>query len=59
VLIQKGEGDAGLPAFADETYKFDAAQPEGIASGDLDADGKKDLAVTLWRADSVALLLGR
>lgn len=59
VLLQKGKGNAGLPAFVDETYKFEPAEPRGIAAGDLDADGKQDLAVTLWGPDSVALLLGR
>jgi hypothetical protein len=33
--------------------------PKGVAIGDLDGDGRKDIAVTQSRANSVTLFLSR
>jgi hypothetical protein len=50
----------------DVPQKFDAAkfvfedgEPHAIASADLNSDGRPDLAAGLWKADAIALLIGK
>ncbi len=51
--------DSSLPqAFLRENYSFPDAKPRALCVGDFNGDGGKDLAVGLWEANAVTLLLG-
>lgn len=55
------EPDGPLPVFRQETYRFgkgeSGARPRALCTGDFDANGGLDLAVALWDADAVGLML--
>ena len=52
--------DAALPqSFEREMYEYEDAQPRSLCGADFNRDGQQDLAVTLWGANSVSLLLGK
>jgi hypothetical protein len=52
--------DARLPqSFKEERYAYKNGKPRALCIADFDEDGKPDLGVALWDANSVALLLGR
>jgi hypothetical protein len=40
-------------------YPIDGGKPYAIAAADLNEDGRVDLAVALWDANAVALLVNR
>ena len=42
-----------------ERYGFDTGKPRALCAADFDGNNKTDLAVGLWEADAVALLLSR
>lgn len=51
--------DTALPqSFQRENYSFTDAKPRALGVGDFNGDGGKDLAVALWEANAVTLLLG-
>ncbi|MFO7975514.1 MAG: VCBS repeat-containing protein [Candidatus Hydrogenedentota bacterium] len=63
VLMNTSE-DNGLPqTFSKSTYTFESGgktgKPRALCVQDFDGDEVKDLAVALWNANAVALLLGR
>lgn len=47
-----------IPTFANATTADTGLNPEGIAAGDLNGDGKVDLAVALYNGRGVSFLLG-
>lgn len=52
-------GDASLPqTFQRESYSFTDAKPRVLCVGDFNGDGGKDIAVGLWQANAVTLLMG-
>lgn len=60
VLLKNRSKGSSIPQdFERETYTFDNGKPYALAVDDLNADKKPDLAVALWDADSIALLLNR
>lgn len=57
-LFLNESGGPGIPLrFHRETYTYKDARPRALASADFNGDGKTDIAVTLWEANAVALLL--
>ncbi len=57
VLLQEpGKGPLPL-SFRRESYAYEDASPHALCRGDFNSDGKPDIGVALWGADSVALLL--
>lgn len=63
ILFNTTEAKAHPLTFRQETYAFEDGQrkgrPRALCAADFNEDGKKDLAVALWDADAVALLLAR
>ena len=59
VLINKSGVPHGMQEFSSETYAYEDARPRALAAADFNQDGATDLAVALWEADAVALLLGK
>ena len=60
VLLKNVSTGTGLPQlFAQETYRYDDGEPHALCVGDFNQDEKPDLAVALWDADMVALLLNK
>lgn len=60
VLLRNQSEGSGVPLkFEQETYSVSDAQPYALAAGDVNQDGRTDLAVALWGADSVGLLINR
>jgi hypothetical protein len=57
VFLNESNGPAIPLRFRRETYTFKDARPRALAAADFNADGEDDLAVTLWEANAVALLL--
>ena len=57
VLMSKGSRDKF--EYTREEYNFKEGQPRAIAAGDVNMDGKPDIAVALWGDHQVALLLGK
>jgi hypothetical protein len=47
-----------VPTFADAAFFATGVNPDGVAAGDLNGDGKADLAVALYTGQGVSLLLG-
>ncbi len=59
VVFINNSPDAALPqTFREETYPYKDARPRGLCAADFNRDGARDLAVTLWEANAVGLLLG-
>ena len=57
VLLNTTAGGAATPTFATAS-SFDTGDgPSSVATGDVDADGKPDLAIANSRANSVSVLL--
>lgn len=59
VLINTSKDNRVPQSFSRETYRYDDARPQVLCVSDFNVDGKPDLGVALWDANSVALLLGR
>jgi hypothetical protein len=59
VLRNTSSGKDRPLRFEPETYPIEGGQPHALAAGDITRDGRPDLAVALWGADSVALLFSR
>ena len=58
VLINQTANGAGTPSFAGKVdFETGAQEPFGVAIGDLNGDGRRDLAVTNHLADKVSVLL--
>src|SRR5262245_46199773 len=55
VLLNKGDGSFK----AKRDYKIGGLHAISVAIGDLNGDGKPDLATANWGADSVSVLLNR
>ena len=59
VFINRTAGDGAPLDFEREVYTYKDARPYALSATDLNQDGKPDIAVTLWEANAVAVLLGR
>lgn len=60
VVLMNRSKDARLPQrFEEERYAYANGKPRALCIADFNGDGKPDLGVALWDANSVALLLGR
>lgn len=59
VFINRTTGTGAALDFEREVYTYKDARPYALSSTDLNQDGKLDIAVTLWGANEVAVLLGR
>jgi hypothetical protein len=64
IVVMNTSEDNGLPqTFSKSTYTFESGgktgKPRALCVQDFNGDGLKDLAVALWNANAVALLLGR
>ncbi len=57
VLINTSESPAAPQRFRTEKYRFENARPRAVCAADFNQDGKTDLAVALWEANAVGLLL--
>jgi len=58
VLLNQTEDRARSRDFREESYSFEKARPRALCVADFDRNGRDDLAVALWDADAVGLLLG-
>ncbi len=56
ISVLRNTSSPGAISFADKTNMIVGAGPWGIAIGDIDGDGKLDLAVTNNQADSISVL---
>jgi hypothetical protein len=59
VLLNTGEFGAATPSFADQATFVTGAKPYAVAIGDLNGDGRPDLAVANYRSKFLSLLLNR
>lgn len=59
VLINQSADTAPLQRFGKERYTFESARPRALCAGDIDQDGKQDLAVALWDVNSIGILMGK
>jgi hypothetical protein len=59
VFINRSTGTGAPLTFEREVYTYKDARPYALSAADLNQDGKMDIAVTLWEANAVAVLLGR
>lgn len=59
VLLNESEGTAPPVRFSRESYRFEGARPRALCIEDFNGDDLPDLAVALWDANAVALLLGK
>ncbi len=58
VFLNAGAGTFGLGQITNVETGATPGEPVGIAAGDFNADGKLDLAVTEYSAQSIAILFG-
>jgi hypothetical protein len=58
VLLNRSQGTTLPLTFSTESYSFQEGKPRALAAADFDGNGKKDLAVALWKENKVAFLLG-
>lgn len=58
VLLNDSEGALLPQKFRQETYAYENAKPRALCVADFNQDGGTDMAVALWDANSVSLLLG-
>ncbi len=59
LFINRSDGTGAPLTFEREVYRYKDARPYALSAADLNQDGKPDIAVTLWDANAVGLLLGR
>jgi hypothetical protein len=59
VLLNESGDGAHKIRFTREEYLFDQGRPRAICTADFDKNGRPDLGVALWDADSIALLLNK
>ncbi|MCC6697324.1 MAG: VCBS repeat-containing protein [Candidatus Hydrogenedentes bacterium] len=60
VFLNRSSSGQGAPlSWEQERYSYNDARPYALCSADFNGDGKRDIGVTLWQANSVAILLGR
>lgn len=57
VLINEEAASTASPRFRTEEYRFPDARPRAVCVADFNSDGKRDLAVALWEANAVGLLI--
>lgn len=57
VLANTSADNSKTQTFRKETYTFDGGKPRALCVADFNQDEKLDLAVTLWDADAVGLLI--
>ena len=57
VSVLLNTGSAGSPTFATKVDYTTGTNPYGVAIGDLDGDGKPDLAVTNYGTNNISVLL--
>ena len=60
VVLLNESADERLPQrFRQESYTYKEARPRSLCAADMDGNGTLDLAVTLWDANCVSLLLAK
>jgi len=59
VYVLMSKGSKNTFEYTREEYNFKEGKPRAIAAGDINADGKPDIAVALWDDHQVAFLLGK
>lgn len=59
VLRNVSDGKPAPLRFELEKYPFEGAAPHALAAGDITRDGKPDIVVALWGADSAGFLFSR
>jgi hypothetical protein len=58
ILLGNGNGGRGDGTFSAKVDYLTGDTPSGVTSGDFNADGILDLAVTNWSSNNVSILLG-
>lgn len=59
VFVNQGNHFRSSQLFRKETYIFKKGKPRALCASDFNGDGKIDLGVVLWEADTIAFLLGK
>ena len=59
VFLNESTGQGAPLSWRQERYSYTDARPYALCAADFNGDGKRDIGVTLWQANSVAFLLGR
>lgn len=59
VVCVNQESGGTPPRFAMERYTFPEGRPRAVCTGDFDRNGSKDIAVALWDANAVGLMIRR
>ena len=58
VSVLTGDGGGGFAATAGSPYAVDSTNTNSVALGDVNADGKLDLATSNYASDNVSVLIG-
>jgi len=57
VMLNRSEGETLPQRFEMEHYSFERGRPRALSVADFNRNGRPDIAVALWEANAVALLL--